>query len=139
MSNSVRSHRLQPTRLLCPQDSLGKNTGVGCHFLFCLHVQEVINQSVFLIKTVSFVFGRALAMYTGSFLEFCKFSSVQSLSHVQLFAIPWTAACQVFLSITSSQRLLKLMSTESVMPSSRLILCCTLSFCLQSFPTSGSF
>ena len=33
MSDSVRPHRQQPTRLLCPQDSLGKNTGVGCHFL----------------------------------------------------------------------------------------------------------
>ena len=33
MSNSVRPHRQQPTRLCCPQDSVGKNTGVGCHFL----------------------------------------------------------------------------------------------------------
>ena len=39
MSDSVRPHRRQPTRLLCPRDSLGKNTGVGCHFLlqsFCI-------------------------------------------------------------------------------------------------------
>ena len=50
------------------------------------------------------------------------FSSVQSLSHVQLFAIPWTAARQASLSITKSQSLLKLMSTESVMPSNHLIL-----------------
>ena len=48
---------------------------------------------------------------------------VQSLSHVRLFAIPWTAACQDSLSITNSQSLLKLMSTESVMPSNHLILC----------------
>ena len=33
MSDSVQSYRQQPTRLLCPQDSLGKNTGVGCHVL----------------------------------------------------------------------------------------------------------
>ena len=46
-----------------------------------------------------------------------QFSSVQSLSHVQLFATPWTAACQVSLSITNSQSLLKLMPIESVMPS----------------------
>ena len=52
-----------------------------------------------------------------------KFSSVQSLSHVRLFATPWTAARQAFLSITNSQSLLKLMSIESVMPSSHLILC----------------
>ena len=51
------------------------------------------------------------------------FSSVQSLSHVRLFAIPWTAACQASLSITNSQSLLKFMSIESVMPSNHLILC----------------
>ena len=49
-------------------------------------------------------------------------SSVQSLSCVQLFATPWTAARQASLSITNSQSLLKLMSTESVTPSSHLIL-----------------
>ena len=52
-----------------------------------------------------------------------QFSSVQSLSHVQLFATPWTAACQASLSITNSQSLLKLMSIESVMPSNHFILC----------------
>ena len=51
-----------------------------------------------------------------------KFSSVQSLSHVWLFANPWTAACQTSLSITMSQSLLKFTSVESVMPSSHLIL-----------------
>ena len=50
-------------------------------------------------------------------------SSVQSLSHVRLFATPWTAAGQASLSITNSQSLLKLMSIESVMPSNHLILC----------------
>ena len=52
-----------------------------------------------------------------------QFSSVHSLSHVKLFAAPWTAACQASLSITNSQSLLKLMSIESVMPSNHLILC----------------
>ena len=56
--------------------------------------------------------------------SFCLlFSSVQSLSHVQLIASPWTAARQASLSITNSQTLLKLMSIESVMPSNHLILC----------------
>ena len=55
--------------------------------------------------------------------KYIQFSSVQSLSHVRLFATPWTAAGQASLSITNSQRLLKLMSIESVMPSSHLILC----------------
>ena len=50
-----------------------------------------------------------------------RFLSVQSLSHVQLFVTPWTAACQASLSITNSRSLLKLMSTESVMPSKHLI------------------
>ena len=52
-----------------------------------------------------------------------NFSSVQSLSRVQLFATPWIAARQASLSITISQSLLKLMSIKSVMPSSHLILC----------------
>ena len=65
-------------------------------------------------------------------------SSVQLLSHVQLFATSWTAGCQVSLSIINSWSLLKLMSIKSVMPSNYLILCCPL-LCLQSFPASGSF
>ena len=55
-----------------------------------------------------------------------QFSSVQSLSHVWLFATPWTAERQDSLSITNSWSLLKLMSIESVMPSNHLILCCPL-------------
>ena len=52
-----------------------------------------------------------------------NYSSVQSLSHVWLFATPWTAARQASLSITNSQSLPKLTSFELVMPSSHLILC----------------
>ena len=52
-----------------------------------------------------------------------KCSSLQSLSCAQLFATPWTAACQASLSITNSQNLPKLMSIPSVMPSNHLILC----------------
>ena len=65
-------------------------------------------------------------MYWFCILQLCWihwFSSVQLLSHVWLFANPWTAAHQASLSITNSQSLLKLMSIESVMPSSHLILC----------------
>ena len=51
------------------------------------------------------------------------FSSVQSLSHVQLSVAPWIAARQASLSITNSRSLLKLMPIELVMPSSHLILC----------------
>ena len=52
-----------------------------------------------------------------------QFSSVQSLSHVRLFANPWIAACQASLSITNSRSSLRLVSIKSVMPSSHLILC----------------
>ena len=54
---------------------------------------------------------------------YSSISSVQLLSHVWLFATPWIAAHQASLSITNSQSLLRLMSIESVMPSSHLILC----------------
>ena len=64
-----------------------------------------------------------------------QFSSVQSLSRVQLFATPWIAACQASLSITNSRSSLKLTSIESVMPSSHLILCHPL-FLLPSIPPS---
>ena len=56
-------------------------------------------------------------------LSSVQFSSVQSLSHVQLFATPWIAARQASLSVTVSRSSIKLMSMETVMPSSRLILC----------------
>ena len=59
-------------------------------------------------------------------LDICQFSSAQSLSHVWLFATPWTAAHQASLSITNSRRSLKLMSIKSMMLSSHLILCCPL-------------
>ena len=63
----------------------------------------------------------------GSLLLFLiQFSSVQLLSCVQLFATPWIAACQASLSITNSQSSLRLMSMDSVMPSSHPILCCPL-------------
>ena len=57
------------------------------------------------------------------FTFYYVFSSVQSLSRVRLFVTPWIAACQASLSITNSRSLLKLMSIESVMPSSHLITC----------------
>ena len=68
-----------------------------------------------------------------------QFSSVQSLSHVWLFATPWTAACQASLSITNSQSLLKIMSIESVMPSNHLILCRPLLLLPSIFPSIRVF
>ena len=68
-----------------------------------------------------------------------QFSSVQLLSHVQLFVTPWTAACQASLSITNSWILLKLMSIEPVMSSKPLILCCPLLLLPSVFPSIGVF
>ena len=69
---------------------------------------------------------RKLPLWLSSFRKLllcCLISSVQSLSHVRLFATPWTAARQASLSITNSLSVLKLMSIESVMPSNHLNLC----------------
>ena len=68
-----------------------------------------------------------------------QFSSVQLLSHVQLFATPWTATHQASLSITNSQSLLKLMSIESVMPPNHLILCHPLLLPPSIFPSIRVF
>ena len=67
------------------------------------------------------------------------FHSVQLLNHVQLFANLRTAACQAFLSITISQSLLKLMSTELVMPSNHLFLCHPLLLPPSIFPSISVF
>ena len=63
----------------------------------------------------------------------------QSLSHVWLFATPWTTVCQASLSIINSWNLLKLMSTESVMPSNHLILCHPLFLLPSIFPSIRVF
>ena len=67
------------------------------------------------------------------------FVVVQSLSHVQLFAIPWTEAYQASLSFTISWSLLRLMSIELVMPSSHLILCHPLLLLPLVFPSIRVF
>ena len=64
---------------------------------------------------------------------------VQSLSHVQLFVTPWTAAHQTSLSFTISQSFLKLRSNKLVVLSNHLIFCHPFSSCPHSFPASGSF
>ena len=68
-----------------------------------------------------------------------QFSSVPSLSHVQLFVTPWTTTHQAFLSITNSRSLLKLMSIESVMPSNHLIICRPLLLLPSIFPSIRVF
>ena len=68
-----------------------------------------------------------------------QFSSVQLLNSVQLFATPWTAACQASLFITNFRSLLKPRSIKSVMPSSHLILCCPLLLPPSIFPSIRVF
>ena len=124
-----------PGRPLCPWDSSGKNTGVGCHLLLqgIFPTWEDTKPKYLMFPALA---GRFLTARATR--EILAESVSSSLSHVLLFAAPWTAACQASLSITISQSLLKLMSIESVMPSNHL-LCCPFSSCLRSFPASGSF
>ena len=83
------------------------------------------------INENTFAFSRETKWYLGksaSSGKMCfnlcnQFSSVQSLSHVRLFVIPWTAACQAYVSVINSRSLLKVTSIELVMPSNHLILC----------------
>ena len=96
----------------------------NCYFLSLLHTflaSPGLN-SLGLFLGIKLIFSPIL----GSLPHFCEilahFSSVQSLSRVQLFVTPWTAARQASLSITNSWSLLKLMPIESVMPSNHLIL-----------------
>ena len=100
-------------------------------------------------KMTGYMFGVCFIYYeTSSCLSnlLCHFifpsaalSSIQSLSRVWLFATPWTAACQASLSIINSQSLLKLISIESVMPSTHIILCCPLLCPPSIFPSIRVF
>ena len=135
MSSSLGPHGLWPTRLLCPWNSLGKNTGVGCYSLL---------QGIFPTQGLNLGFQHCRQSlyhlsHQGSPLKAFQFSSVQSLSRVQLFVTPRTAARQASLSITNSQRLLNLMSIASVMPSNHLTLCRPLLLPLSIFPSIRVF
>ena len=98
----------------------GKNTWVCYHFLL-LGIFPTQGSHTELLHCRWFLYHwatrEALRFYS------VQFSSVLSLSHVQLFVTPWTKALQASLSITNSRSLLKLMSIELVMPSNHLILC----------------
>ena len=136
MSDSVRPHRRQPTRLPCPWDSPGKKTGVSYHFLlWCIKVKSESEVALSCLTLSNPMNGRQPTRilhpwdFPGKSTGVdCHFllqypGSVQSLSCVWLFATPWFAAHQASLSTTNSQSLLKLMCIESVMSSSHLILC----------------
>ena len=90
---------------------------------------------IYLICNLKRIGGTFLTFLVGSLGYHWAFSSVQSLSHVGLFAAPWTAACQASLSITNSQSMLKLMSLKLVMPTNHLALCRPLLLLLSVFPS----
>ena len=93
----------------------------------------------FVGKVMSLIFN-ILFRFVTAFLPRSKWvSDWKSLSHVQLFATPWTAARQASLSITKSWSLLKLMSIELMMPSNHLILCCPILLPPSIFPSIRVF
>ena len=115
------------------------------HYLLslCLSVSVIMFEfailfKLFLFRCLHIIYIKCIPfLYVNSFFK--VFSSVQPLSHVQLFATPLTATWQASLSINNSQSLLKLKSTESVMPSNHLILCCPLLLLPSIFPSIRVF
>ena len=119
MSDSLRPHGLQPASL-------------SVHGIFQARIQEWVAISSSRgsswprdLNCLSCI-GRQILYHGANKEASILFNSVQSLSHVRLFATPWPAACRASLSITNSWSLLKLMSIESMMPSNNLIFCCPL-------------
>ena len=114
----------------------GKNTEAGCHALL---------QGIFLTQGLNLCLlpSRQILdhwpMWETQAYQSVQFSSVQSFSHVWLFATTWTSARQASLSITSSQSLLKLMSIELVIPSNQLNFCHPLLLLLSIFPSIRVF
>ena len=115
-----------PSRLLCPWGFPSKNTGVGCHFLL---------QGIFPYQRSSL----CLLHWQADSEPPVFISVLELLSHVWLFATPWTAARQALLSSTITLSLLKLMSIESVMLSNHLIICCLLLLLPSIFPSITVF
>ena len=95
-----------------------------------------ITRRIVLVKSIKWYWNILIQRHQ---INSLPFSSVQSLSWVRLFAIPWTAACQCSLSITNSWSLLKIMSIASVMPANHLILCCPLLVLPSTFPSIRVF
>ena len=148
MSDSVRPHRRQPTRLPRPWDSPGKNTGVGCHFLLqCMKVKSerevaqlcpTLSDSMDCSLPGSSVHGilqaRVLEWVAISFSNAGKWKvKGKSLSCVQLFATPWTAAHQAHPSMGFSRQEYWSGGTEGLMLSN----CVTGDFSCKSLGLQG--
>ena len=100
-------------------------TSVDGFSLIHLHIMQLPMWLKHKMKSLDWKPEKYLQMEQG---QRVSFTSLQLLSHVQLFATPWTAARQASLSITNSQSLPKLMSVELGMPCNHLILCHPLLF-----------
>ena len=131
MSNSLRSYEPQHTRPPCPSPTPGVYPN-SCPLSGWCHL--TISSSVIHFSSCLQSFPTS-----GSFQMSQFFSSVQSLSHVQLSATPWTTALQASLSIANSRSLLKFISIELVMPSNHLILCHPLLLPSSIFPSIRVF
>ena len=120
-SDSLRPHGLQPPRLLCPWNSPGKNTGVGCHFLLQVGchflLQGLLPSQGSNQYLLYLLLWQADSLPLGEWEALPSYVVVQMLSHARLFATPWTAAHQASRSLTISQSLPKFMLIALVMPS----------------------
>ena len=128
VSNSLGPRGLQPPRLLCPWDSPGKNTGGSCHFLLLvIFPTQRLKPSLLLWQADSLPLSQVLL---------CPF--VQSLWSLTL-CDPMDCSMPGFPVSYHLPELLKLMSIESVMLSSHLILCCPLLFLPSIFSSISAF
>ena len=122
-----RSSTLQADSLPCTPPVPFLGSVEICVFISCLFSEDWLHylQLLKIRYTVWYDFPSGTFVFTRGIVTCLRvvISSVQSLSRVQLFVTPWTAARQASLSITNSQSSLKLMSIELVMPSNHLILC----------------
>ena len=101
----------------------------------CSHILHQVEELYFCVVSLLRLFYHSLLL---TFIK-CFVVVVQSLSHVQFFVTPWTAACQTSLSFAIFLSLIKLMSIELVMPSNHLILCRSLFLLPAIFPSIRIF
>ena len=136
MSDSVRPQRLKPTRLPCPRDFPGKNTGVGCHFLLqgIFPIQRLNPILHMLCSTSRFFTAEPLGKPTLGFCSVQFSRSVMSDSLQPRESQHARPPCPSY-----SRSLPKPMSIESVMPLNYLILCRPLLLLPQSLTASESF
>ena len=123
-SDLLSTHQFKINLAKSPSSSVWLSTNPQARltvfvFPFKIHPYSFL---IYLNCLISFHYLKCI-FFSVLFLWDNSFSSVQSLSHVWLFATPRTAACQASLFITNTQSLFRLMSIKSVMPSNHLILC----------------